>query len=260
MEAPVPASALIHSATLVSAGIYLTLRFNFCFEYSPNLFLLFQIVTASTAFYGAAIASFQTDVKKVLAYSTISHCGMLMYSITLGAPHVTIFYLFAHGFFKSLNFLCVGNFVQYANNYQDVSRMGYFAKNFAFERFFLTICIFNLSSAPFFLAFFSKHWLINSAHYNSVVALVSVSMVFSAAFCGFFYSSKLFYESLLSKKRAHYSVYNERAAVNSRDNASAYADVNARANRLGVFSMCLLFVAAVAILLYLFAQTIYPIC
>lgn len=157
MEAPVPASALIHSATLVSAGIYLILRFNFCFLSSPHLLVAFQVITAATAFYGAAIASFQTDVKKILAYSTISHCGMLMYSITLFRPEITIFYLFAHGFFKSLNFLCVGNFVQYANNYQDISRMGGFSNSYRFESFFLFVSAFNLSSAPLFLAFFSKH-------------------------------------------------------------------------------------------------------
>jgi NADH:ubiquinone oxidoreductase subunit 5 (subunit L)/multisubunit Na+/H+ antiporter MnhA subunit len=157
MEAPVPASALIHSATLVSAGIYLLMRFSFCFEQSPFITALFQLLTAATAFYGALIASFQTDVKKILAYSTISHCGLLMYSITLFRPEVTVFYLFAHGFFKSLNFLCVGNFIQYANNYQDVSRMGGFGVNYRLEFFFLLVTAFNLSSAPLFLAFFSKH-------------------------------------------------------------------------------------------------------
>ena len=157
MEAPVPASALIHSATLVSAGIYLTMRFSFCFFYAPEMLAAFKVITSATAFYGAAIASFQTDVKKILAYSTISHCGMLMFSITLFEPFITIFYLFAHGFFKSLNFLCVGNFIQYANNYQDISRMGGFATNYTLEKFFLFITAFNLSSAPMFIAFFSKH-------------------------------------------------------------------------------------------------------
>ena len=157
MEAPVPASALIHSATLVSAGIYLVLRFSFCFNYSPIILQCFQLLTSATAFYGAVTAAFQTDVKKILAYSTISHCGMLMFSITLFRPEITLFYLFAHGFFKSLNFMCVGNFIQYANNYQDISRMGGLVSYYRLEKFFLFISAFNLSSAPLFLAFFSKH-------------------------------------------------------------------------------------------------------
>ena len=157
MEAPVPASALIHSATLVSAGIYLMLRFNLCLQESMLILPIFCLITSFTAMFGAIIASMQTDVKKILAYSTISHCGFLLYSITLNSPSITIFYLFAHGFFKSLNFMCVGNFIQYANNYQDVSRMGRFGLIYTTECFYLLITAFNLSSVPFFLAFFSKH-------------------------------------------------------------------------------------------------------
>jgi NADH-quinone oxidoreductase subunit L len=244
----VPASALIHSATLVSAGIYLILRFNFCFLSSPHLLAVFQVMTAATAFYGAAIASFQTDVKKILAYSTISHCGMLMYSITLFRPEITIFYLFAHGFFKSLNFLCVGNFIQYANNYQDVSRMGGFGNAYRFEAFFLFVSAFNLSSAPLFLAFFSKHWLLNVSGYYSVMSAVSAVFIFSAAFCGFFYSSKLFYETLLSKKRAHRTAYAERAI------RLPSAHLARRANAIGVFGMCLLFAFACGVLTALVLQ------
>lgn len=248
MEAPVPASALIHSATLVSAGIYLVSRFSFCFLSSPALLQVFQLVTAATAFYGAAIAAFQTDVKKILAYSTISHCGMLMYSITLFRPEITLFYLFAHGFFKSLNFLCVGNFVQYANNYQDVSRMGGLSSAHRFESFFLFITVFNLSSAPLFLAFFSKHWLIGAAAYSSPHASLTSALLFAAAYCGFFYSAKLYNETVLSKKRAHYSVYSTRAVHHG-----ALRLVR-RANALGLVGMLLLFAYALAVLTMLFMQ------
>lgn len=246
MEAPVPASALIHSATLVSAGIYLLMRFSFCFEQSPFITALFQLLTAATAFYGALIASFQTDVKKILAYSTISHCGLLMYSITLFRPEVTVFYLFAHGFFKSLNFLCVGNFIQYANNYQDVSRMGGFGVNYRLEFFFLLVTAFNLSSAPLFLAFFSKHWLLNASVYNSALATLSSGLVFCTAFCGFFYSSKLFYETVSSTKRAHRSVYSPRAV--------GELSLVRRANLLGLAGMCLLFAFSCLVLVALFNQ------
>lgn len=248
MEAPVPASALIHSATLVSAGIYLVLRFSFCFLNSPALLQLFQLLTAATAFYGAAIAAFQTDVKKILAYSTISHCGMLMYSITLFRPEITLFYLFAHGFFKSLNFLCVGNFIQYANNYQDVSRMGGLSSAYRFESFFLFITVFNLSSAPLFFAFFSKHWLIESAAYSSPYSSVTSALLFAAAYCGFFYSAKLYNETVLSKKRAHRTVYNTRSVH------PAVLRLVRRSNILGLVGMLLLFAYATAVLAMLFAQ------
>lgn len=157
MEAPVPASALIHSATLVSAGIYLLVRFNGFFTICEVQANIFGLITAFTAFYGAVIASFQTDVKKILAYSTISHCGVLMFSVLTHNPFVTIFYLFAHGFFKSVNFICVGNFIQASNNYQDVSRMGRFFSIFKFEFYLFAVTLFNLSSGPVFFCFFSKH-------------------------------------------------------------------------------------------------------
>jgi NADH:ubiquinone oxidoreductase subunit 5 (subunit L)/multisubunit Na+/H+ antiporter MnhA subunit len=234
MEAPVPASALIHSATLVSAGIYAMLRFNLLLLSSPVLSSVFAGVTALTAFYGAVIAGFQTDVKKVLAYSTISHCGMLMFSILMHMPYVTLFYLFAHGFFKSLNFMCVGNYIQHSNNYQDVSRMGRFLGALSFERNVFTVTLFNLSSAPLFLCFFSKHWLLASTFINTYLDPLVVCLIYGAAFSGFFYSAKLLFECLIASKRAHASVY----SVNtSRAISGLYRRSNATA-RWAIWVLC----------------------
>jgi len=166
MEAPVPASALIHSATLVSAGIYLLLRYNFLFSYSSFCSNFFLITCSFTAFFGAFISSFQTDVKKILAYSTISHCGFLMTSIYFCNSYITIMYLYGHGFYKSLSFMCAGNLIQSSSNYQDFRRMGAFNKYYVFEFFFLFICIFNLSSYPFFINFFIKHFLLTTTYCN----------------------------------------------------------------------------------------------
>lgn len=241
MEAPVPASALIHSATLVSAGIYLLLRYNALFFVCCNLQAVFLLVTAFTAFYGAVIASYQTDVKKILAYSTISHCGMLMFSIPMHAPFITVFYLFAHGFFKSINFMCVGNFIQAANNYQDTSRMGRFFTLFKFEFYFFAVTLFNLSSGPLFFCFFSKHWLIGLSLTNGLIGLLAVCMVYATAFCGAFYSSKLLFECMLANKRAHNSVYGTYAVTTN-------YRVFRRSNALGRLAMFLLFLVSFAVL------------
>lgn len=241
MEAPVPASALIHSATLVSAGIYLLLRYNSLFFVCANLQTAFLLVTAFTAFYGAVIASYQTDVKKILAYSTISHCGMLMFSIPMHVPFITIFYLFAHGFFKSINFMCVGNFIQSANNYQDTSRMGRFFALFKFEFYFFVITLFNLSSGPLFFCFFSKHWLIGMSFTNGLIGLSTVCMVYAAAFCGAFYSSKLLFECTLAHKRAHSSVYSTYSVTTS-------YRVFRRSNALGRLAMLVLFLTSFIVL------------
>lgn len=126
MEAPVPASALIHSATLVSAGIFLVLRFYPIFEQSWVFYNLMPLMGALTAAYGGLVAAYQTDAKRLLAYSTISHCGFLMLLCTLGSPSHVIVYLYIHGFFKATSFLCVGNVIRFAKNYQDLGRMGNF--------------------------------------------------------------------------------------------------------------------------------------
>lgn len=234
MEAPVPASALIHSATLVSAGIYLLVRYNSLFIVCNTALNLFMLITAFTAFYGAVIASFQTDVKKILAYSTISHCGMLMFSIIMHNPFITVFYLFAHGFFKSINFMCVGNFIQASNNYQDTSKMGRFFSLFKFEFYFFAITLFNLSSGPLFFCFFSKHWLVGLAYTNGLAGILAVNFIYAAAFCGAFYSSKLLFECMLAHKRSHHSVYNTHALE---DSSRLYR----RSNFLGRLAMSLLF-------------------
>ena len=96
MEAPVPASALIHSATLVSAGIYLLLRFTVLFEFSSFSFTIISIIGSLTAFYGGFTSMFQSDIKRVLAYSTISHCGFLMVIYSTGVIEYTILYLSQH--------------------------------------------------------------------------------------------------------------------------------------------------------------------
>jgi NADH-quinone oxidoreductase subunit L len=124
MEAPVPASALIHSATLVSAGIYLLLRFTNLFELSYFSYHFISIIGSITAFYGGFTAMFQSDVKRVLAYSTISHCGFLMVIYTTGVLEYVLLYLYIHGFFKAAVFLSVGNVIRFTRNIQDFRRMG----------------------------------------------------------------------------------------------------------------------------------------
>ena len=112
MEAPVPASALIHSATLVSAGVYLINKIWFVVALSNYLYYFFIFLSSWTSFYGAFVSLYQTDLKRILAYSTISHCGILMFLSILNNVYILIFYLYVHGFFKSLSFMCVGNIIK----------------------------------------------------------------------------------------------------------------------------------------------------
>ena len=207
MEAPVPASALIHSATLVSAGIYLILRYNYLFIYSSFCSNFFLITCSFTAFFGALVSSFQSDLKKILAYSTISHCGFLMVSLYLSNNYITLLYLYGHGFYKSLSFMCVGNLIQSSFNYQDYRKMGNFQKIYVFEFFFLFICIFNLSGFPFFLNFFIKHFLLNNIYGNNLIKFFCIIFIYCGAFAGIFYGLKLFYYSFITFKKSHHHNY-----------------------------------------------------
>jgi NADH:ubiquinone oxidoreductase subunit 5 (subunit L)/multisubunit Na+/H+ antiporter MnhA subunit len=159
MEAPVPASSLIHSATLVSAGIFLILRFYPIFEYSYYAFIILPVMGSLTAAYGGLIAAFQSDIKRILAYSTISHCGFLMLLCSYNVNEFVVLYLYVHGFFKASVFMCVGNVIRISKNYQDFRRMGLYYKYIPFECFCAFVCLLNLAGLPFTLGFFIKHLL-----------------------------------------------------------------------------------------------------
>lgn len=207
MEAPVPASALIHSATLVSAGIYLLLRFSIIFELSTYAFYIIPLIGCFTALYGGLVAMYQSDTKRILAYSTISHCGFLMVVWTACIPEFTILYLYVHGFFKAAVFLCVGNIIRISRGYQDFRRMGLFFKYLPYECFASFICLINLGGLPFTFGFYIKHLLlINLNSYTTLYYIILVISTF-AAFTGLFYSLRVFYYVFFDLKKAKKQLY-----------------------------------------------------
>lgn len=206
MEAPVPASALIHSATLVSAGIFLILRFYSVLELSFYFHFILMFIGAITAFVGGASAAIQTDLKKILAYSTISHCGFLMFLCSLNNFNFVILYLFIHGFFKAAAFLCGGNIIRFSKNYQDLRRMGGYWKYLPAELFFMTFSLLNLSGLPFFFGFYIKHFLFISSDYF-YLKQISLSFLFIAALTGIFYSFKLIFYIFFDFKKGRKSIY-----------------------------------------------------
>lgn len=209
MEAPVPASALIHSATLVSAGIFLILRLYPILEYSWFFNHIIPLVGAITAAYGGLVAAYQTDVKRLLAYSTISHCGFLMLLTTFGSIENTLVYLYIHGFFKASSFMCIGNIIRFSKNYQDLRRMGNFWKYLPVELFILTLSLLNLSGAPFFWGFVCKH-LILAATPNLYINVLVWSFTLFGALMGPLYSYRLitniFFDNVKSRKSIILSV------------------------------------------------------
>ena len=207
MEAPVPASALIHSATLVSAGIYLLLRLSPLFELSFLSIYILPIIGAFTAFYGGITAAFQSDTKKTLAYSTISHCGFLVLLYTTGVLEFVILYLYVHGFFKAATFLCFGSINRFCRNVQDFKRMGVFYKYLPFECFAAFVCLINLSGLPLTIGFYTKHLLFISLVENIFLYYLVYSLTIVASLSGIFYSSRLFYSVFFDIKKAKKAIF-----------------------------------------------------
>ena len=192
MDAPIPASALIHSATLVSAGIYLILKFHLILEYSITFKVILPFLAVITAFFGGFVSAYQTDLKKILAYSTISHCGFLMLLASLDNFQFTIIYLFSHGFFKACSFFCVGNIIRFNKNNQDIRHMGQLWKALPFEFFCSLVCLLNLAGLPFCIGFFSKHFVFSSFITGHALTFF-YTLLFCSCFFGIFYSFKIIY-------------------------------------------------------------------
>ena len=206
MEAPVPASALIHSATLVSAGVFLIIRFYPILDLSFYFKIVAALVGALTAFVGGVSAVFQTDLKKILAYSTISHCGFLIFLCSFGQFKLVIVYLFVHGFFKAISFLCVGNIIRFSKNYQDLRRMGSLFKYLPAEFFFLIFSLLNLSGLPFFFGFYSKTLLLAITDYLWLRDFI-FCLILTSCITGIFYSFNILYYSFFDIKKARKSIY-----------------------------------------------------
>ncbi len=205
MEAPVPASALIHSATLVSAGVFLILRFSFLFELSTTILYWIMIISSLTAAVGGVGACFQSDIKRVLAYSTISHCGFLVFLSCFFNLELTLFYLCTHGFFKAIVFMCVGNVIRFSRNYQDFRYMGGFFKYLPFETIITLVGLINLAGLPFSLGFFIKHYtLITMFDISNVFVKISLLI---GMFSGLIYSYRLYYYIFFDTKKAKRIVY-----------------------------------------------------
>lgn len=205
MEAPVPASALIHSATLVSAGIYLLLRFTPLI--SLNCLQIWAInIGAITAAYGGIVSASQTDMKKLLAYSTISHCGFLFVAVGTESYTTAVIYLFLHGLFKALTFFCAGSFIRVAGS-QDTRQMGALNRVLPVDTMFLIICAFNLGGLPFSLGYLYKNMLILAileTHLNIIMLgfitiglLSSVVYVYRLVYYSAFDTAKEYFLTLI---------------------------------------------------------------
>jgi NADH-ubiquinone oxidoreductase chain 5 len=163
MEGPTPVSALIHAATMVTAGIFLIIRFSPILEYSPNILLFISFVGGLTAFFAATIGFVQYDIKKIIAYSTCSQLGYMIFSCGLSNYSVGFFHLVNHGFFKALLFLGAGSVIHAVSNDQDIRRMGGLVKLLPFTYIVILIGSLSLMGFPFLTGFYSKDLILELA-------------------------------------------------------------------------------------------------
>ena len=169
MEGPTPVSALIHAATMVTAGVFLVVKCSPLFEYSIIALNFVAITGMITAFFAASVALVQNDIKKIIAYSTCSQLGYMFFAAGIGAYHVAMFHLFTHAFFKALLFLGSGSVIHAFNNEQDIRRMGGVWKKLPATWTLMLIGTLSLTGFPFLSGFYSKDAIIEFAYFDHTV-------------------------------------------------------------------------------------------
>ena len=163
MEGPTPVSALIHAATMVTAGVFLVVRCSPIYEYSELALNIITIVGMSTAFFAATVALVQTDIKKIIAYSTCSQLGYMFFATGVGAYNVAMFHLFTHAFFKALLFLGSGSVIHAFKDEQNIENMGGVWKKLPYTYILMIIGTLALTGFPFLSGFYSKDAIIEFA-------------------------------------------------------------------------------------------------
>ena len=200
MEGPTPVSALIHAATMVTAGVFLIVRCSPIFEYSVIALNVVAIVGMITAIFAASVALVQNDIKRIIAYSTCSQLGYMFFAAGVGAYHVAMFHLFTHAFFKALLFLGSGSVIHAFKNDQDIRNMGGVWKQLPYTWILMLIGTLALTGFPLLSGFYSKDAIIEFAFLkHTVVGNFAGSVGIFTAFLTAIYSWRLIFKTFHGK-------------------------------------------------------------
>ena len=209
MEGPTPVSALIHAATMVTAGVFLVVRCSPIFEFSQFALNLVAVVGMITALFAASVALVQNDIKKIVAYSTCSQLGYMFFAAGVGAYHVAMFHLFTHAFFKALLFLGAGSVIHAFKDEQDIRNMGGVRKKLPYTYIFMLLGTLALTGFPFLSGFYSKDAIIEFAYLkNSSLGNYAATVGILTAFLTSIYSWRLFFKTF------HGSYNNKKIPIN----------------------------------------------
>jgi NADH-quinone oxidoreductase subunit L len=195
MEGPTPVSALIHAATMVTAGVFLLIRLSFLFEYVPIVKTAITSIGAVTAIFAAIVGLFQKDIKRIIAYSTCSQLGYMFMACGISAYSAALFHLITHAFFKALLFLSAGSVIHAMSGEQNIRKMGGLYKRIPFTYVLVWIGSLALAGVPFFAGYFSKDWILEllylhgDAEGSVIPYVIGISVVFLTSF----YSWRLIY-------------------------------------------------------------------
>jgi NADH-quinone oxidoreductase subunit L len=203
MEGPTPVSALIHAATMVTAGVFLMARMSPLMEYAPTALAIVTVVGASTAFFAATIGCVQNDIKRIIAYSTCSQLGYMFFAAGVGAYQAAIFHLFTHAFFKALLFLGSGSVIHAMSEEQDIRRMGGIWTKIPVTYLVMWIGSLALAGIPLFAGYYSKDAIIEASFAaHSGVGTYAFICGIVAAFLTAFYSWRLLFLTFHGRPRA----------------------------------------------------------
>ena len=229
MEGPTPISALIHAATMVTAGIFMVARMSPLFELSQTALNFVLFIGATTAFWTGLIGIVQNDIKRVVAYSTLSQLGYMTVALGVSAYSAGVFHLMTHAFFKALLFLGAGSVIIGMHHEQDMRRMGGLKKYMPITYWTMVVGTLALVGTPFFSGFYSKDTIIEAAHLAAGragwIGQYAYWSVLLGAFVTSFYSFRLLYLTFHGKERFHDKLPSDYVApeADTTDHADAYS-------------------------------------
>jgi NADH-quinone oxidoreductase subunit L len=212
MEGPTPVSALIHAATMVTAGVFMVARLSPLFELAPNAQAVVMFFGATTAFFAATVGLVQNDIKRIVAYSTCSQLGYMFVAMGAGAYSVGMFHLFTHAFFKALLFLGSGSVIYAMHHEQDIRKMGGLWRKIPYTFAVMCIGTLALTGFPLFAGYFSKDAIIESAYAShNPFSTYAYLLTVGAAGLTSFYSWRLIFKTFFGEPhdQAHYEAAHE---------------------------------------------------
>jgi len=206
MAAPTPISALVHSSTLVTAGLYFMIRYRYFLYSSPLAMKFLLLVRIFTSFYAGLNTIFEVDFKKLIALSTLSHLGFIRLAFSLGLLHLRFFHLLVHALFKSLLFITIGDIIINLNHSQDTRYLSIGYVYTPFSCFIIRVSLINLLGLPSVRGFFSKDLVLETVSYSNFSFLLELVLYFNVIFT-YYYTYKLFYLSFRVNKVNPYQLF-----------------------------------------------------